>query len=133
MKSKLLLVFLFFLLLFACAKQTAEDHFRKGFKYQLVENYDSAMVEYQRAIKLDSTYVQAYLNLGVVYTEKGMYDQAIEAYKKILRYIPYHTKAYYNLGYVYTLKGDKEKALEQYNQLKSLDPQLAEKLKEAIK
>jgi tetratricopeptide (TPR) repeat protein len=132
-KSAIFLFLIFSLLIFNCAKQTAEDHFRKGFRYQLVESYDSAMVEYQKAIKLDSTYVQAYLNLGVVYTEKGMYDQAIEAYQKILRYIPYHTKAYYNLGYVYTLKGDKEKALEQYNQLKSLDPQLAQRLKENIK
>jgi len=120
------------ILVFNCAKDTAKNCFKKGFRYQLAENYDSAIIEYQKAIKLDSTYVQAYLNLGVVYTKKSMYDQAIDAYKKTIGYFPFHTKAYYNLGYVYCLKGDKQKALEQYNQLKSLDPQLAARLKEVI-
>lgn len=131
-KCAVFLFLIFSFLIFNCAKDTAEKHFKKGFKYQLVENYDSAIIEYQKAVKLDSTYIQAYLDLGVVYTKKSMYDQAIDAYKKVIIYFPLHTKAYYNLGYVYLLKGDKQKAMEQYDQLKSLDPQLAARLKEAI-
>ncbi len=131
-KSAFFSCLIFSFLIFNCAKQTAQDHFRKGFAYQDREDYDSAAVEYQKAVKLDSTYVQAYLNLGVVYTKKGMYDEAIGSYQQVIRYVPLHAKAYYNLGYAYVLKGDKQKAQEQYDQLKSLDLELAQKLKEAM-
>ena len=96
-KGAIFLFLIFSLLIFTCAKQTAEDHYKKGFRFQLKQNYE-----------------------------------AIDAYKQAIRYFPLHTKAYYNLGWVYNLKGDKEKATQQYEQLKSLDPQLAQRLKEAI-
>ena len=131
-KSAIFLFLIFSLLIFTCAKQTAEDHYRKGFRFQVKQDYDPAILEYRKALEVDSTYVQAYLNLGVIYTEKEIYDEAIDAYKQAIRYFPLHTKAYYNLGWVYNLKGEKEKATQQYNQLKSLDPQLAQRLKEAI-
>ena len=127
-----LLVVVSFALVFGCAKKSADEYYKKGFRHQIKGNYDLAIVEYQKAIQTDSTHTQSYLNLGVCYAEKEMYDEAIESYQKVIRYFPLHTKAYYNLGWVYNLKGEKEKALEQYNQLKSLDPKLAQRLKDAI-
>ncbi len=57
-----------------------------------------------------------------------MYKEAIEALKIAIKRNPDHAMSYYNLGLIYNLSNDKDSALEQYEILKSLVPELANKL-----
>jgi tetratricopeptide (TPR) repeat protein len=57
-----------------------------------------------------------------------MYKEAIEALKIAIKRNPDYAMSYYNLGLIYNLSNDKVSALEQYEILKSLVPELANKL-----
>jgi len=60
-----------------------------GYFYQRWEkNYDKALAEYNTAVKMDSTYYQAWSNLGVVYNNTGKMEQAVVYFSKSLKYKP---------------------------------------------
>jgi tetratricopeptide (TPR) repeat protein len=60
-----------------------------GYYYHRWEkNFDKALVEYNTAIKMDSTYYQAWSNRGVVYNNIGQHEQAIHDFSKCLKYKP---------------------------------------------
>lgn len=45
--------------------------FVKGYLYQTTKDYDNAVVYYEKAVKIDPTYVDAYSNLGLTYVLKA--------------------------------------------------------------
>ncbi len=66
--------------------------------------------------------------LGYYYGEAGMYKEAIEAYKQAIRIKPDLAEAHFGLGSTYLLFKDKSSALEEYKILKTLNPEMANKL-----
>ena len=46
------------------------------------ETLDAALKEFQQAVEKNPNYAEAYYNLGIVYSEKGMAEDAVTAYKK---------------------------------------------------
>lgn len=116
----------------SCAKQSPEEHFKKGTALYAEGRYDEAVAEYQKAIKADSTYLKAYINLGAIYFKKEMYEEASSQFETVLRYQPYHMKAHYNLGLIQLELGKKDEAKKHYEYLKSLGSNLADKLWERI-
>lgn len=96
--------------------------FNLGNIYVLYEDYFAATDAYNKAIELNSKYVLARMNLGIVLSEKiGDFDEAIDQYQKITEtkkrgiHIPFiinsekSTKwnkaiAYYNMGHTYRQK-----------------------------
>jgi protein O-mannosyl-transferase len=60
-----------------------------GYYYHRWEkNYDKAIVEYNHALQMDSTYYQAWSNRGVVYNNIGKHELAIHDFTKCLNYKP---------------------------------------------
>lgn len=74
-------------------------------------NAELARAKLQEAVKIDPTYSEGYIGVGVTYYARERYDEALEWYKKALEANPANGDAYYNTGCVYALKGDKEQAL----------------------
>lgn len=90
--------------------------------YVLYEDYFAATDAYSKAIELNSKYILARMNLGIILSEKiGDFDEAIDQYQKVTEtkkkglYIPFiinsekSTKwnkaiAYYNMGHTYRQK-----------------------------
>ena len=77
---------------------------------------------FNKAIALDPDCVEAYVNLGKIYTNSHEYSEAIECYKKIVALKPDDVKAYMslaanysNLEWRYSIKGESNKAIEFYN------------------
>jgi len=66
--------------------------------------------------------------LGFAYSNKEMFKEAIGAYKQAIRINPDYAVAHFNLGGIYLILNDRGSALEQYKILKSLEPELANKL-----
>jgi len=116
----------------SCAKQNPEEHFKKGTRLYAEEKYDEAIEEFQKAIEIDSTYLNAYVNLGAIYFKQGKYEQASIQYETVLRYQPYHIKAHYNLGLIRLEQGEVEKAKVHYEYLRSVRSSFAERLKAKI-
>jgi serine/threonine protein kinase/tetratricopeptide (TPR) repeat protein len=59
---------------------------------------DKAIQTYQELIESYPRNTAAYLNLGVVYAERGQYDNAIESTRSALRLTPDNVASYENLG-----------------------------------
>lgn len=56
-----------------------------GSLYEKTRNYEQAFVEYESAIKKDSTYAPSYRQLGFLYYQYGKYQQAQSYYEKYVK------------------------------------------------
>ena len=137
---RLIKVFIGFLtLLFICTSFTcsskekqAQKHYLRGFEYHNQGLAEKAIEEYQKALKLNPSYIEAYMNIGAIYVDKKEYDQAIQQFKKVIELNYYYGKAHYNLGMVYLYKGEKEKAQDELKILRSMASGLADNLEKKI-
>lgn len=68
-----------------------------------LEDYQKAISFFQRALKVDKNYAEAWNNLGFAYEKVGQYPEAVEAYKTALSNPLYRNaeKGFYNLGRAY--------------------------------
>ena len=59
---------------------------------------EAAMHSYKQALKINSDFSEAYLNMGATLMEKGEPDRARELYKKAIKIKPSYAMAYWNLS-----------------------------------
>ena len=81
-----------------------QEWYEKGRGHFDKKEWDDAMVCYKRAIELEPSYADAYINLGLCYRYQLKYDNAREEYKKALDVNPRYTLAWNNIGYTYELE-----------------------------
>jgi Flp pilus assembly protein TadD len=102
------------------AKGTAEEFFEQGKKDSSVENADSAISNYSKAIEINPKFVKAYNNRGIAYIWKKQYDLAIADFTKAIELDPKNGKAYNNRAIVYSYKGETDKARQDIHKAQSL-------------
>ena len=90
------------------------------------KRYDDAINDCNDALKLDSTYIEAYFTIGIANTLKGDFDTAINTFKKALDLSKNHAKSWNHMGIAYEKKGDPDKAIESYKQAVEVEPLYAE-------
>ena len=90
------------------------NHFNSGVNFYNQKEFSKAIQAYQKVIKLDPTYVEAYNNLGIVYQTMGDVNGAFGAYQKSTEINPRYEKGYNNLGLLFVLEGRYEEALEAF-------------------
>jgi len=69
---------------------------------------------YQRAIALDETNADAYVNLGRLYQLRGQMKQAKKLYQSALSHIPEHPLALYNMGTLFDELDELDTAIDYY-------------------
>ena len=94
-----LLVFVFFSR--GIGETEADAHFQKGVSYVNQGDYPEAIEEFNRALTIDSEYVDAYCGIGIAYLNQKKYREAIEALEKAIAQDPERAIAYYLLGMAY--------------------------------
>lgn len=102
--------------------RTPEGHFLRGEVLARKGNIDEAIVEFQKAIEMDSQFAAAYTSLGAAYGEKGIIDQSISASKKAIELDPRNATAHYNLGNAFGKEGNYEEAFASFYKAVELDP-----------
>ena len=85
---------------------TARTHFERGELFSEREDWDTAIVEYTEAIRLDPNFKEAYYGRGNAYYEKKDYDRAIADCTQAIRIDPNYAHAYDIRGMAYCTKGD---------------------------
>ncbi len=91
-----------------------------GNAYQLIGNYNLAIVNFIGAQKMDSTSSNG--NLGDIYFENKDFQKAIEFYTKEIHYHPQSIKGYNNLGMCLATLGKYDLSLEHLHQGWKISP-----------
>lgn len=104
----------------------ARELYSTGIGYFNKEDYQNAVVWFEKAVAVDPKFAFAWDNIGVSYRQMKQYDQAIEAYKKSLEIDPKGKTPLQNLAVVYTFKKDYKSALATYEKMKAIYPDNAE-------
>ena len=113
-------------------REEANIYFERGLNFQKSENYIEASKEYKKAVKADSSYAEAWNNLGYSYRKQGNYKKAIKAYKKAIKLDPNLAEAHEYLGEAYAETGKFDLALEELQILESLGSEEAVELETFI-
>jgi len=74
------------------------------------DQVDKAMAHFKEAVRLDPTYVEAHVNLGVALQRRGRLDEAVAQYQEALRLAPGAAKVRQNLGLALLLAGHRAEA-----------------------
>ncbi|MBI1286067.1 MAG: tetratricopeptide repeat protein [Flavobacteriales bacterium] len=116
----------------------AEDYFRAaldirpddiltlydlGLFYQDNDRLNDALRTYTHILELDSTYTNAYYNMGYIhYQYLKEYDKALENFDKAVKLNPKYHQAVYMRGLCYEAKGDVQRAKSEYSYAIQLNP-----------
>ncbi len=88
--------------------------------------YKEALKEFQKAIKINPKYGEAYVGLGDAYFALGMNDSGIAQYIKFVELNPRKVEGLNRLGNAYKLLGRYKDAVEQFNKVLAIEPRNAE-------
>ncbi|MGA9643225.1 MAG: tetratricopeptide repeat protein [Terriglobales bacterium] len=98
-----------------------------GMSQLLLRRYKDARKSFERAIRLDKKYANAYANLGVVYYEDGSCGKAVKYYDLAIGLDGDEAVFYNNRAAALFVKKDFEKAMADYNKALQLDPDIFER------
>ena len=124
MKARIIFSLAIVFVLVGCAQYTTPsvnysqrglDHFNNG-------EYDLAIRDCTKAIRLNPRDFAAYHNRGFAYDRKGEHDLAIRDYNEAIHINPNHAMTYNNRGIAYCNKGEYDLAIRDYNETIHLDP-----------
>lgn len=78
------------------------------------EKYDEAIVQYEKALKLNENDAECHSRLGMINLTRNEFKDAETQFQISLQNDPDQTEAYFNLGYLYQEQNEFEKALSFY-------------------
>lgn len=96
--------------------------------YSVFNQYEEAIEAFKLGLRLNPNEAVAHSRLGEVYAELGRYKEAVASLKEAIRLDPEDYVAHYNLGVAYLHLGDRNAVLRSYEILKTLKPDLANRL-----
>jgi tetratricopeptide (TPR) repeat protein len=98
-----------------------------GIAYHQLLDLTDAKKNYERAIKLNSSYAEAVNNLGTVFYAQKSYRRAIAQYRKALHFTPESASILSNLGTAYFARKNYTEAFAMYQKALEVDPQVFER------
>jgi tetratricopeptide (TPR) repeat protein len=93
---------------------------------QAVAYFDSAVTEYRRAVRADSTMSKAWVNMGLALGAKGENSQARRAFQSAIAINPRDVLAYCHMGYLEQQSGNVSEAIGLYQQALAIDANSAQ-------
>ncbi len=88
----------------------------RGLAYVDKGQYHLAMTDYDSAIALDKTFVEAFNNRANLYVKMGRYSQALQDFNEALRHDPKYFNAYYNRGILHLKINELDEAISDFTQ-----------------
>jgi len=84
---------------------------------------DLAIADFDKAVALQPTNIDARYNRAVALERKGEFDQALVDLAKVVEARPNDLNGLYERGYVYLKKGEYDRAIDDFDQVLHIDPQ----------
>jgi tetratricopeptide (TPR) repeat protein len=103
-----------------------------GTAQALMGDYDRSIDSLKKSVRLNPTLALGYANLAEVCFRTRRYEDAVQAYTSLLTLWPDNANAHYKRGLAYLSMKDAGKAQAEYLVLKLVDPDLADRLIDAI-
>ena len=97
--------------------------FDLAYSYNNLGDYEKAIQDYDKAIKVNPGKANAYNNRGWAYYLLKQYDRAIQDYDKAIKLDPEFALAYNNRGIAYKNLKQYDRAIQDYNKAVELDPE----------
>lgn len=94
----------------------------RGQLYEMNKNLDSAILMYQQAVSVDSTYPPAVMLLGYAYSSADLQDQALRQMERYIRLAPHAADPRASYADLLLRVGRYSEALEQYRTSLELKP-----------
>jgi protein O-mannosyl-transferase len=96
-----------------------------GEMYAMMKNdYDKALVYFQKSAEAKSTYAAAWFNIGYAYQQQNNLPKAIENYRKAIELDSMDVKAVSNLAFCLNKSGEMEAAVTLNKRIISIRPQM---------
>jgi hypothetical protein len=100
---------------------------KMGISELLLQHWPEAKKDFDRAIKIDNSYADAYNNLGVIFYLSKKYAKAVDRYEHAIKLRPASASYYSNMGAAYFSKKDYPRSLVAYARALQLDPDVFER------
>ncbi len=107
-------------------------HYNIGLVHFRQENYAEAIQAFKSFTALKPDSPDAHYNIGAAYLQLKKYEEALEPLQRAIELKPDYDIAHYNLAIAYYVLKDQFSANEEYKKLRSLNPELAERLRKII-
>jgi tetratricopeptide (TPR) repeat protein len=96
----------------------------RGIAHRLKGNYDDAIADYSRAIKLKDDFAAAFSNRGLAYAKSGRYREAIPDFNRAVALDPNNPMTWLKRGNAYFDMGDIDTAIKDWSRAIEFDPTL---------
>jgi len=108
------------------------SYYNRGTVYMNEEEYDQAILCFDKAIKINPRFAEAYCNRATTYKNKGEYDKAISDYTRAIEIDPEFAVAYCNRAVVFHSEREYDKAWEDVHKAQSLDYQVPQEFLQSL-
>jgi tetratricopeptide (TPR) repeat protein len=98
-----------------------EPIYMKGVYYADMKQYDSALVQFDEAIRRDWKMTDAYIEKGIIMYERKKYDEALKVFNMTVTVSNTDADGYYWLGRTYEATGKIQDAITNYERAVALD------------
>jgi len=88
-----------------------------------MKNFDEALVQYRKALKLDASAFQPWNQMVTIYSERQQLDSALFYCNKSLEIFPNNPQPYFLKGLLYIQLKESGKAIKPFNQVLDLEPE----------
>ncbi len=100
----------------------AFKYYENGNKLYAIRDYDAAIAQYQKALRIDPLEAMIYIKLAALMIDKGDWQAAVENYKQALTITPNDSSLYTSLGNILQEHYKYEEALEAYKNALKISP-----------
>jgi tetratricopeptide (TPR) repeat protein len=110
----------------ACSPENTMALDNLGFLLAGRGQFDAAIADYQRALRLRPDFAKAHNNLGNALAGRGRTDEALRHYRRALEIRPHFPEAHNNLGIALARRGRTQEAIAHLRQATQIRPELAD-------
>ena len=98
------------------------QHYLRARLFHMLNKDNSALLEYQLALRADPDFSRAASCIAFIYASQGNYLAAADSFRNALRITPEDAELYFNLGYSCDKNGERIEAIEAFKAAVKYNP-----------